>query len=165
LARDLEVSPHTIKHWIEILQTLYVIFVVPPYTGKLARSLLKESKIYFYDNGKVRNEPGARLENLVACALLKDLQRGEDLRGEKNQLCYVRDREKREVDFAVVRDGALERLIEVKTADDTFSKSLGYFQERLQPKEAIQVVGLLKTKASTPSMRMTTAVDFLVGLE
>ena len=165
LARDLEVSPHTIKHWIEILQTLYVIFVVPPYTGKLARSLLKESKIYFYDNGKVRNEPGARLENLVACALLKDLQRGEDLRGEKNQLCYVRDREKREVDFAVVRDGALERLIEVKTADDTFSKSLGYFQERLQPKEAIQVVGLLKTKASTLALRMTTAVDFLVGLE
>jgi predicted AAA+ superfamily ATPase len=106
LARDL-------KHWIEILQTLYVIFVVPPFTGKLARSLLKESKIFFYDNGKVRNDPAARLENLVACALLKDLQRGEDLHA----------------------------------------------------REAIQVVGSLKTKASTPSMRMTTAVDFLVGHE
>jgi uncharacterized protein len=165
LARDLEVSPHTIKHWIEILQVLYVIFVVPPYTKNVARSLLKEPKIYFYDNGKVRNEPGVRLENMMACALLKDLQRGEDLRGEKNQLSYIRDKEKREVDFAVVRDGKLERLIEVKVGDESFSKNLYHFQERLKPKEAVQVVRDLSQKSSTPTLKMVSAVNFLMGLE
>ncbi len=126
---------------------------------------MKEPKIYFYDNGKVKNDPGIRLENMLACALLKDLQRGEDLRGEKNQLCYVRDKEKREVDFAVVRDGKLERLIEVKSVDTSFSKNLHYFEERLKPKEAVQVVRDLKLRSSTPRLQMLGAVDFLLSLE
>ena len=76
LANDLQVSVHTVKHWLQILENLYVIFPVRPYSKKIARSLLKESKYYFYDTGAVADagaEPGAVLENAVAAALLREL--------------------------------------------------------------------------------------------
>ena len=46
LANDLQVSVHTIKHLLQILENLYIIFPVRPYHKNIARSLLKESKYY-----------------------------------------------------------------------------------------------------------------------
>lgn len=140
LARDLEISPHTVKKWIDILESLYVVFVVPPYSKNMARAILKEPKIFFYDTGRVKEDPAARLENVVALGLLKKLHRGQDLRGEKSQLFYVRDKEKREVDFLTVIDGKIHDLVEVKLSDGQLSKSLVYFKERLSPKNPVQVV-------------------------
>lgn len=165
LAKELEVSPHTIKRWIEILEAMYVIFIVYPYSKNIARSILKEPKIYFYDTGKVKNEIGARLENMVACALVKDLHLGEDLKGEKNQLHYLRDKEKREVDFLVLRDKKIESIIEVKVSDDSFSKNLFYFQERVKPKRAIQIVKELKNEKTLHSCEMISVKNYLISLE
>ena len=53
LANDLQVSIHTVKHWLQILENLYIIFPVRPYHKNIARSLLKESKYYLYDTGTV----------------------------------------------------------------------------------------------------------------
>ena len=69
LANDLQVSVHTVKHWLQILENLYIIFPVRPYHKNIARSLLKESKYYLYDTGAVEGDLGAKLENTVACAL------------------------------------------------------------------------------------------------
>lgn len=147
LARDLEISPHTVKKWIGILESLYVIFIVPPYSKNLARAILKEPKIYFYDTGRVKEDNGARLENVVACALLKKLHLGQDTLGEKSEIYYLRDKEKREVDFLTVVDKKIIDLIEVKYSDDSLSKSLVYFAERLNPQNTVQVVfNLIKEK-------------------
>jgi len=73
LANDLQVSIHTVKHWLQILENLYVIFPVRPYHKNIARSILKESKYYLYDTGAVEGSLGAKLENIVACALLREL--------------------------------------------------------------------------------------------
>ncbi|GAB4025801.1 MAG: hypothetical protein Fur0010_28840 [Bdellovibrio sp.] len=165
LARDLEVSPHTVKRWIEILEAFYIIFIVPPFTKNLARSILKEPKIYFYDNGKVKNDEAAKLENLVALSLLKDIQLREDVKGESGQLFYLRDKEKRKVDFLVTREKEIFSLIEVKLSDDSFSKNLFYFEERLKPQNCIQVVKNLKHPQSTPKIQMSGVIDFLLTLE
>ena len=74
LANDLQVSVHTVKHWLQILENLYIIFPVRPYHKNIARSILKESKYYLYDTGAVEGDLGAKLENIVACALIKELQ-------------------------------------------------------------------------------------------
>ena len=73
LSRDLQVSPHTVKQWIGMLESLYILFVITPYSRNIGRSLLKQPKIYFYDTGFVKEDAGARFENAVACALLKHL--------------------------------------------------------------------------------------------
>ncbi len=62
LANDLQVSVHTVKHWLQILENLYIIFPVRPYHKNIALSLLKESKYYLYDTGAVEGDVGAKLE-------------------------------------------------------------------------------------------------------
>ncbi len=36
IAEDLHVSPHTVKHWIDILENMYLVFKVAPYS-KISR--------------------------------------------------------------------------------------------------------------------------------
>ena len=65
IARDVGISSVTVKKYIAILEALYIVFIIKPYTHKINRSILKEPKIYFFDYGVINNE-GVRFENLVA---------------------------------------------------------------------------------------------------
>ena len=126
LARDLEKDPGTIKRWLDLLESLYVIFRVTPYHNNIARAILKEPKYYFYDIALVENE-GARFENLVACALLKELHRLEDLEGYKTVLHYLRTKDGNELDFLVIVDKKPKSILEVKLSDDSPSSSFKNF--------------------------------------
>jgi len=165
LARDLEVSSHTIKHWLQILENLYVIFKVTPLSKNIAKSILKAPKYYFYDTGRVRGDDGAKLENIVACHLIKRNHYLEDIEGEKLELFYIRDKEKREVDFAIERDFKLEKLIEVKMSDDNRSKPLKYFTDKLNPKESIQIVFNIKQDKQYQEIKIKDLTTFLFNLE
>jgi predicted AAA+ superfamily ATPase len=165
LARDLEISPHTVKKWIGILESLFVIFIVPPYSKNIARAILREPKIYFYDTGRVKNDPGARLENVVACALLKKIHLGQDLRGEKSELFYIRDKEKREVDFLTMIDKKIHDLVEVKLSDENISPALIHFTNLLKPLSPTQVVRNLSRELEKHKIPIQKAENFLVNLE
>ena len=165
LARDLEVSPHTVKKWIGLLANLYVVFLVPPYTRNIARSLLKEPKIYFFDTGRVRDDPGMRLENAVACALLKRQHFLADTRGRRAELHYVRDRQKREVDFLTVLDRAPEFLVEVKVRDPEPARALLHYAPQLAGAKAIQLVQELRREEAHGKVRVLRAASWLAGLE
>ncbi|MBW6486007.1 MAG: ATP-binding protein, partial [Syntrophobacterales bacterium] len=56
LAEDLQCSDKTVKRWLDILETLYVVFKVPPFHRNIARSILKSPKYYFYDTGQVPDD-------------------------------------------------------------------------------------------------------------
>jgi len=129
LAKDLSVSPPTVKSWIEILEKLYLIFLVHPFSRGIARSLRKEFKVYFYDSGAAYDK-AQRLENIVACSLLKQIQFRRDSEGKRYALHFFRDREKREVDFVLTKDGKPRLAIEVKTSKDSLSPSLAYFTQK-----------------------------------
>jgi predicted AAA+ superfamily ATPase len=164
LAEDLQVSSHSVKHWLQILENLYVIFPVRPYHKNIARSILKEPKYYFYDTGAVAGGIGAKLENVVALALLKQLHFLEDTTGSKVSLHYLRNKEKHEVDFLAVIDGKPELMIEVKVSDDSFSKSLFLFQSFLKRAKSIQIVYNLDRKKSSGGMKMLSAHEFLTDI-
>lgn len=157
LAQDLQVSPLTINHWIESLEKMYMIFVVRPYAHNVARSLQKPFKVYFYDTGDVEGDEGARFENLVATHLLKKIEFLEDSTGYRYRLAFVRDREKREVDFAIVKEKTLLALIEAKWADSNPSPSLIYFAERLKPQSCEQIVGHLAKPMKKGSLEIHAA--------
>ena len=165
LARDLEISPHTVKHWIEVLERLFVIFLVTPYTKSHAKSLLKEPKCYFYDLGQVRDDPGARFENLVACHLLKRCHFLGDTLGVKTQLYYVRDRNKREVDFLTVRSGKPELLIEAKLSDSDFSPHLVFYHQQIKPAASIQLVRSPVREKMAHGIELRSAASWLARLE
>ncbi len=140
LAKDLHISPNSAKQWLSSLESMYLLFRVNPYTKNLPRAVQKPPKIYFFDNGDVMGDQGAVFENLVAATLLKRLHFWEDRDGFRYELCYLRDKEGREVDFVVVKEGQVEELIEVKFHDESISRSLRYYHERLQPKRSFQIV-------------------------
>lgn len=170
LAGDLQVSIHTVKHWLEILENLFVVFPVRPYSRNIARSILKEPKYYFYDAGAVEGDSGARLENVVALALWREIHWLEDTTGRKAALHYLRDREKREVDFLVVVDNKPVLMAEVKAGDDAFSPPLLRFRDALKGAgaadiEAVQLVHGLARKKSTAGVNMLPVADFLAGVE
>lgn len=168
LANDLHVSVHTVKHWLQILENLYVIFAVRPFHRNIARSLLKESKYYFYDTGAVADavdNPGAVLENVVACALLRELQLDEDASGRRNSLHFIRDKEKREVDFLTVVGGKPRQLIEVKWSDDAVSPALRYFHKRLAGTEAVQLVHRGSREYGAPGVRVSATARFLAAVD
>ena len=160
LAMDLEISPKTAKAWLETLERMYLVFSVRPYTKSLPRAVRKPPKVYFFDNGDVLGDEGARFENLVATSLLKRLHYLEDSQGYKYELRYIRDKEGREVDFAIVKEGELEELIEVKYSDDSIARSLSYYADRLNPKKAVQIVSEIKRPYDKGKIRVTDPISY-----
>jgi uncharacterized protein len=165
LANELGVSPHTIKKWIQILESLFVVFVVYPYTKNVLDAVKKEPKIYFYDLGQVQSDEGFKIENLVALHLLKRNQFLEDTEGKNIRLCYIRDKKKREIDFVIEQDNLLTHLIEVKKSDDQFNLHLNYYSDRLKPQFALQLVWNLKREKDFENHSIKNLVNFLSQLE
>ena len=67
---------------------------------------------------------------MVAGHLLKYCHLQEDTEGHDMELRYIRDTDKREVDFVVLRDGSPEFAVECKTGDRKASPACRYFRER-----------------------------------
>ncbi|MCK5544888.1 MAG: ATP-binding protein, partial [Desulfobulbaceae bacterium] len=140
LAQDLQVSDKTVKRWLTILENMYVVFRVPPYHKNVARAILKAPKFYFYDNGQVLGDNGAKLENLTACALLKEIHFLEDCYGDQLALFYVRTKDGREIDFFITRENSPLFLIEVKWADSRPSRNFRAFEKFFPDIKQIQLV-------------------------
>jgi predicted AAA+ superfamily ATPase len=166
LARDLERDPKTIKLWLEILERLFVVFRVTPYSKNIARSLLKESKFYFFDIGRTQDNKGARLENLVACALLKELNRIEDTLGYRTRLHYLRTKDQKEIDFLAVIDGKPHSLFEVKWSDGHVARSFNDFSRYFPNTRRVQLVCDLPRDFDDPTgVQVRRAAPFLATLK
>ncbi len=139
LREDLNVRFETVQSWLAALARMFFLFTIRPYAGKLARTLRREEKVYLYDFSTIPNE-GARFENLVALHLLKLTEAWTDFGYGDFALYYVRDREKREVDFLITERGKPFALFEAKLSAADIDSSLRYFNERLKPKYAVQIV-------------------------
>ena len=130
IREDLNVSYRTAANWLSILRQLYVCYTVPPFQGKLQQAFKKEPKVYLWDWSEPE-DPGARFENVVSGHLLKLCHALEDREGYATELRYIRDRQKREVDFLVTCDKKPWFAVETKTTEPK-KTNLGYFRERLQ---------------------------------
>lgn len=167
LAEDIQVAPNTIRKYIDILSALYIIFLIRPYHRNIARSIQKEPKVYFYDTGSVSGDEGIKLENAAACCLLKHSHFLQDALGQNVELAYIRTKEKKEIDFALVRDEQITDIIEVKLSDAKPSKELKYFKSQLQEVKAVQIVLNLRDPMyfKDTGIHVEKADDYLAGLD
>lgn len=164
IAEDVSASPTTVKKYIQILEALYIVFRVTPFSKNIARSLLKEPKIYFFDTALVNGTQGARYENFVATSLLKHVFAKVDALGENYSLCYLQTKEKKEVDFAIISEDLLQTIIEVKYSDDAVAPSLHYFYEKYHP-HAIQLVKELKRERIDKNIEIRSCQSYLQALD
>ena len=131
LREDLQVAHQTVQKWLVILEKLFVLFRVSPFGSAKIRAVKKEQKAYLWDWASVPDE-GARFENMVASQLLKYCQLLEDTEGHNMELRYIRDTDKREIDFVVVQNGKPQFAVECQRSDKSVSPFIGYFAERLK---------------------------------
>jgi predicted AAA+ superfamily ATPase len=132
IRNDLQTAHESVVKWIQIFQNLYVVFEIMPFGAPKIRAVKKEKKLYFYDWSMISDEPnqGFRFENLVACHLLKYCDFVQQSQGFKMELRFLRDTDKREVDFVVLKDKKPIFAVECKTGDREISKSILYFADR-----------------------------------
>jgi len=147
LGREIGVSSNTVRSYVEILESLHIVFLVRPYHRNVARALSKAPKLYFYDWAYVNEaknsapDSGARFENLVACHLLKHVQFLADSEGSNLQLHYVRTTSDHEIDFVLAdENGDAEHFIEVKVGNTKPSTFLVSAAEKHPNAKVVQLV-------------------------
>ncbi len=139
LANKVRVSVDTVQRWLGILESLYYCYAIRPWSKNVTRSLLKEPRYYLWDWTQCQDE-GARSENFIASHLLKAVQFWTDTGLGKYDLHYLRDKEKREVDFLVSRNNKPWFLVEAKHSENEgLSPQLAYFQQQVKAAHAFQV--------------------------
>ena len=139
LAGEVQVAVDTAKRWTGLLTGIHYGFLVRPWFKNVAKALRKEPKWFLRDWSGVDDE-GARAETFVACHLLKAVEGWTDLGFGDFELRYLRDKQKREVDFLIVRDRKPWFLVEAKLSDAHLSASLAYYQQQTKAPHAFQVV-------------------------
>lgn len=117
LADDADIDMPTAKSWINILETLGIIFLLHPYSNNVLKRTIKTPKVYFYDTGLVCyltkwSSPevaesgamnGALLENFTVSEIMKSYQNA----GLEPYLYFYRDRDAKEIDVIIEGDGKL----------------------------------------------------------
>lgn len=129
LREDLSVAFETAERWVQILENLYHCYRISPFGYSKLRTAKKEKKLYLWDWSMCQSE-GARFENMVASHLLKYCHLIEDTEGEAMELRFLRDSNRREIDFVVLKNNKPLFAVECKTGQDNVSKHLAYFSSR-----------------------------------
>lgn len=137
LADDADIDMITAKAWVDILETLGIIFLLHPYSNNVLKRTIKTPKVYFYDTGLVCyltkwSSPdvaesgamsGALLENFAVSEIMKSYQNA----GLEPYIYFYRDRDAKEIDVVIEGDGKLCPLEIKKTAapDKRIIKTFG----------------------------------------
>ncbi len=148
LAEDLECNFRTAERWLNILEKVYYCFRIPPFGGPKIRAVKKEQKLYLWDWSLCENI-GAKFENMVASHLLKYCHYMEDIQGYKMELRFLRDTDRREIDFVILREKKPLYAVECKSGEKQPSPHLVYFKDRTDIPQFFQVH--LGTKDYSPA--------------
>ena len=120
LAEDADIDIQTAKSWLNILETLGIVFLLHPYSNNVLKRTIRTPKLYFYDTGLVCyltrwTSPetamagamnGALLENFTVSEVMKSYQNA----GQEPFLYYCRDSDAKEIDLLLEQDGKLDPL-------------------------------------------------------
>lgn len=165
LAEDLELSPRTVDRWIEVLERMYFCFRIAPYGAPKIRAVKKSRKLYLWDWAAVESG-GARFENLVASQLLKYCHYHEDRFGDRMELRFLRDTAGREIDFIVLKNRKAIFAVECKSGDDSISKHIHYFREKVKIPAYYQVhMGTKNFGSATQTAHVLPFKDFVQELQ
>lgn len=126
IAEDAEITLQTAKAWIDVLETLGIIFLLRPYSNNVLKRTIKTPKVYFYDTGLVCyltkwSSPEVTESGAMSGALLENYAVSEIVKGYQNAglepfLYFYRNKDAKEIDVIMEGDGKLCPLEIKKTA-------------------------------------------------
>jgi uncharacterized protein len=163
VCEDLDVGFKAVSNWVTVLESFYYHFRIRPFVHRWIRSIKKEPKLYLWDWSEV-SDPAARFENLIAGHLLKLCHFLYDRDGLKAELSFLRDVDKKEVDFLVTVDRKPWFAAETKLSDENLSPPLLYFKEKLKIPFTYQLIGKPGVHRLVQGVHIISADRFLAGL-
>ena len=127
ISSEVGVSVPTIKSWVSILVSSNIVYLLQPYYSNLGNRVVKTPKIYFldtglcsyltnWDNPKVLESgamSGAIFETFVVAEIIKSYVHN----GKEPNIYYYRDKEKKEIDLIVEKNGKLYPIEIKKSAN------------------------------------------------
>jgi len=154
LATDCGISVQTAKSWFALLETSFILFLLPSHHENLRKRITKSPKLYFYDTGlalsllgfdhealiKNRELRGAFFENMMILDLIKYFKND----GKSPMLTFFRDSNQNEVDL-IIEIGGKTTLLEIKSSETMNSKyfdTLVWFaRQRKNPSKLVVAYG------------------------
>ncbi|MBP7585844.1 MAG: DUF4143 domain-containing protein [Spirochaetes bacterium] len=120
-------------------KSFHYCFRIKPWHKNVPKTLLKQPKIYLRD-WSIISDRGSKAENFTACQLLKAVEFWTDAGFGAYDLYFLRDKNKREVDFLITENSRPWFRVEVKASSSKeISSSLKYFSGLLGVNLAFQV--------------------------
>lgn len=116
LKEDLSLNHETVKTYVKYLNLLYLTFQIKPYSKRQRYSVKKEQKLYFHDWTRI-NSPSFKFENFIACELLSLVSLWTDAGLVDAELYYLRQKNKSETDFLILKEDKPWLMIETKLSN------------------------------------------------
>ena len=126
LSRDADVSPVTGKKWLSILEASGLIYLLEPYHSNVTKRMIKTPKLYFLDTGLASyltqwSSPETLEAGAMSGAILETWIMGELLKswwhnGLRAPFYYYRDKDQKEIDLLIIKDGTVYPVEFKKTA-------------------------------------------------
>jgi uncharacterized protein len=170
-ANDIGVSVHTINSWVSILETSFIIFLLPPYYENIGKRLIKSPKLYFYDVGLasyllgIENKEQMKRDrvrgSLVENCILMELLKSRFNKVKDSNLYFYRDKNQKEIDV-LIKKGSNFNLLEIKAASTfnmEFLKNINYLKKILP--ESINKSFLIYTGTQESEIHNTKLLNFL----
>lgn len=135
--KDAEIDIQTSKAWVNILETLGIIFLLHPYSNNVLKRTIKTPKVYFNDTGLVCyltkwSSPEVTESGAMSSALLENFAVSEIVKGYQNAglepyLYFYRDRDAKEIDVILEGDGKLcpQEIKKTATPDKRIVRTFG----------------------------------------
>ena len=141
LANESGISQPTAKSWLSILESSYIVFLLPPYYENFSKRIVKTPKLYFYDVGLAafllglrqvedledQSLIGSLFENLVIAEILKKNHHQYLLQ----EYWFWQESHGREIDLLTKRAGGFD-IFEIKSTQTILPKhfkQLDYFEK------------------------------------
>jgi len=126
IAENADIDQTKVKEWLNILETLGIIFYLHPYSNNVLKRTVSKPKLYFYDTGLVAYLTkwsdsqtlmhgamnGTILENFCVSEIAKSYYNC----GRVPCIYYYRDKDTKEIDLLMEGDGKLYPMEIKKTA-------------------------------------------------
>jgi predicted AAA+ superfamily ATPase len=136
MARDVDVDQKTIKSWISILEASGLIYLLQPYHSNVTKRLIKTPKLYFLDTGLCSyltrwSSPETLESGAMSGAILETYMMSEILKsywhnGVAPHVYFYRDRDQKEIDFLIEKDGKLYPVEFKRSAHPSFNATKNF---------------------------------------
>ena len=128
IANEVGITIPTAQRWLSILVSSNIVYILEPYYNNILKRAVKTPKVYFLDTGlaayltkwktkdvlETGTMAGNFFENFVIVEIIKSYYNSGDIRP---PVYFYRDKEKREIDLIIERDGKLYPIEIKKTSN------------------------------------------------